>query len=130
MLMNSELTAVTRPRISSGVSSCISVTRMTTLMASAPPMIASAAHASQNDPDNANTMVATPNTATAANSMRPTLRENDQRVSMTVTSSAPIAGAARSMPSPDGPGVEHVLGEDRQQRGCAAEEHGEQVHGR
>ena len=59
-LTNSELTALTRPRMSSGVSSWISVMRITTLVMSAVPSIASNAIESKNDCDSANTMIATP----------------------------------------------------------------------
>ena len=45
MLTNNELTALTRPRMSSGVLSCSSVSRITTLIESAAPMTASAPHA-------------------------------------------------------------------------------------
>ena len=49
------------------------------------------------------------------------------RASTIEIASAPTAGAERSRPSPHGPASQHVLGVDRQQRGDAAEQHGEQV---
>jgi hypothetical protein len=57
---NSEFTELTRPRMSSGVSSWISVMRMTTLVMSAAPRMASKAIESTNDRDNAKAMMATP----------------------------------------------------------------------
>ena len=54
-------------------------------------------------------------------------RERDGARAPRVISSAPTAGAARSTPSPAGPGVQDVAGIDRQQRRGAAEQHGEQV---
>ena len=81
MLTNSELTALTRPRMSSGVSICTSVIRITTLTESAAPRTASASIDSQNELDRPNTMVAMPNTATAVNSMRPMRCRERRRVS-------------------------------------------------
>ena len=101
--MNSALTAVTRPRISSGVPSCTSVMRITTLTMSDAPSTTSAISATMNELDSANTMVESPNAATAANMMRPALRSNDQRVSTIAMPSAPTAGAARNRPSAHGP---------------------------
>ena len=64
-LMNRKFTAPTRPRISSGVASCTSEKRITTLTMSAAPSTASASTDSHIQCDSANTMVATPNTITA-----------------------------------------------------------------
>ena len=44
------------------------------------------------------TTVATPNTATATNSVRPTWRRTGRTASSAVTITAPIPGAARSQP--------------------------------
>ena len=101
--MKTELTALTRPRIASGVSSCTSVWRITTLTMSAAPETASAISDSQNEADSANTSIATPNTATAPISVRPTRRSSGCWASQTDSSSAPTAGAARSRPRPHGP---------------------------
>ena len=49
-----------------------------------------------------------------------------RRASTSAMASAPTAGAARRSRAP-GAGVKDVAGEDRQQRGDAAEEHGEQI---
>ncbi len=101
--VNSEFTALTRPRMSSGVSICTSVKRITTLTASDAPSTASAAIDSRNDVDSANTMVAMPNSATQKNMMRPICRVSGQLTSVADTATAPIAGAARNRPSPSGP---------------------------
>jgi len=61
--MKTELTALTRPRISSGVSSWTSDWRMTTLTMSAPPETTSATSAtseSTKEVDRPNTIVAAP----------------------------------------------------------------------
>ena len=101
--MNTELTALTRPRIASGVSICTSVWRTTTLMVSAPPETASASIDNQKWPDRPNTTIHTPNSATASISVRPTRRRRGQRVSSADMTRAPTAGALRSRPSPSGP---------------------------
>ena len=72
--MNRKLTAPTRPRISSGVASCTSEKRITTLTVSAAPRIASASTDSHIHCDSANTTVATPKTITAWNIRMPTWR--------------------------------------------------------
>src|SRR5262249_18221415 len=72
--MNTELTALTRPRISSGVCSWTSDDRITTLTMSDAPSSTSAASESGSDAETAKTIVATPNTPTAANILRPMLR--------------------------------------------------------
>jgi len=61
--MKMALIATTRPRMSSGVSSCVRVRRVTTLMLSAAPVKASAAIESQTLLDRPNTTVARPNAA-------------------------------------------------------------------
>jgi hypothetical protein len=58
--MNTEFTALTRPRISSGVSTCTSVIRITTLTMSAPPLTASAASESGNECDIPKARIARP----------------------------------------------------------------------
>jgi hypothetical protein len=62
--MKMALIATTRPRMSSGVSSCVRVRRVTTLMLSAAPVKASAAIESQTLLVRPNTTVARPNAAT------------------------------------------------------------------
>ena len=72
--MNRKFTAPTRPRISSGVASCTSEKRITTLTVSAAPRIASATSESHIQCETANTTVAAPNTITAWNMRTPTRR--------------------------------------------------------
>ena len=102
-LMKRKFTAPTRPRISSGVASCTSENRITTLTVSAAPSTASASSDSHIQCDSENTTVAAPNTITAWNIRNPTRRLMVWRASSAVISSAPTAGAARSTPSPNGP---------------------------
>ncbi len=101
--MKSELTALTRPRISGGVASCSSDPRMMTLMVSAAPPTASAARESQRLCDIPKITVATPKMATQINSRLPACRLMGKRAITSDMVSAPMAGAARSMPSPRGP---------------------------
>ena len=101
--MKIELTALTRPRISLGVSSCTIDMRITTLTMSAAPLTIKAAKEIANTVERPNTRVLKPNTATASNIRRPTLRSTGQRASTTDMSKAPTAGEARSNPSPQGP---------------------------
>jgi hypothetical protein len=102
--MNIELTAPTRPRISSGVSSCTSVCRTTTLTMSAPPDKRQRDQRHQEPASTGRTPACTRRRPppTAAASGRRRLRIG-WRVSRTDISSAPTAGAARSAPRPDGP---------------------------
>src|SRR5690606_1611365 len=72
--MNSMFTAFTRPRMASGVLNWISEERMYMLTMSPPPATSSARNDSQNQPDRANTRLATPNSATARNMVMPTCR--------------------------------------------------------
>src|SRR5688572_25068487 len=72
--MNTAFTALTRPRISSGVSSCTSMWRMYTLIMSEAPMTTSAASETKKSCESPNTTVAIPNAATPANIFAPTWR--------------------------------------------------------
>ncbi|MNS81360.1 hypothetical protein D3C72_1150710 [compost metagenome] len=101
--MKIELTALTRPRMASGVSSCTSVWRITTLTMSAPPDTASAMSETRKLFDSPNTTMHSPNAPTASSSVRPTLRSTGRRVSAIDITSAPTAGALRSRPRPQGP---------------------------
>src|SRR5690606_35582406 len=74
--MNSMFTALTRPRMASGVLNWISDERMYMLTMSAPPAINSATKDSQNRLDRANTRLARPKIATAMNMVMPTWRLN------------------------------------------------------
>ncbi|MCY1433958.1 hypothetical protein D9M71_500000 [compost metagenome] len=101
--MNSPFTALTRPRISSGVSSCTKAPRITMLIMSAAPSTASTASENQNEVDRPKAMVATPKIPTAVNITRPTLRSTGKRASHSDISKAPTAGAERNRPRPQGP---------------------------
>ena len=102
-LTNSVLTALTRPSMWSGVFSCTSDERSTTLTASAAPSTTSAAIDSGMEVDSPNTVVASPNTISALNSRRPTWLPRLSRARVSDISMAPQAGAARSAPSAQGP---------------------------
>src|SRR3712207_6544697 len=97
------LTAETRPRIWSGVRSCTSVCRITTLMLSNAPVKNSMANESQNDLDSPKTIVARPNPATARSRLRPARRIGGRCASSSAIQNAPMAGAARSHPNPVAP---------------------------
>ena len=101
--MNTELTALTRPRISSGVASCTSDWRITTLTMSAAPDKASTASDSAKLVDRPNSTIVAPYSATDPSSQTPLRRCTGQRVSSSDITNAPAAGAARSNPKPQGP---------------------------
>src|ERR1019366_9868070 len=63
-LMNTLLTAETRPRISLGVRNCTKLCRTTTLMLSDAPQTASISSDNQNDVESPKTMVTMPNVVT------------------------------------------------------------------
>ncbi len=101
--MNTELTALTRPRISSGVATCTRVWRTTTLTMSKAPVAARAMSESGKLRERPNSAVAAPNAPTAQSIIRPACRWIGQRARVKPTMSAPTAGALRSRPSPSGP---------------------------
>ena len=72
---NSMCTALTRPRMSSGVPSCTMVERTHTLIMSAAPMIASAAIDSAKLVERPKASTAAPNTATPRNIALPRVRQ-------------------------------------------------------
>ncbi len=82
----------------SGVSICTSVCRTTTLMQSNAPAMNNAASDSANDRDSPNTMIETPNPATAHNSACPALAIGRRCTSSSVITSAPAAGADQRKP--------------------------------
>ena len=99
--MNTELTALTRPRMSSGVSSCTRVWRMTTLIMSAAPPAASIGHrqperGGQPEDDAWSSRRRPRPTAGSARCGR----RIGQRTSASDITSAPTAGAPRSRPRP------------------------------
>ena len=125
--MNTESTALTRPRIASGVSSWIIVWRTTTLTMSAAPVTHSAASDSANEVDRPKTSVARPNTAIAAEQLGAGVaRDRPARQHDRHRQRAQRRRAAQQAQAP-GADVQDVLGEDRQQRHRAAEQHREQV---
>src|SRR5450432_798768 len=101
--MKTLFTADTRPRISSGVRSCTSVCRTTTLIMSSPPARISMTRESGNECESPKTIVARPNPATAMSSDRPALRMGARPRRRMATNTAPIDGAARSQPKPSAP---------------------------
>ena len=101
--MNTDSSALTRPRSSGGVSSGTSVPRISTLTMSAPASTASARMDSGKLVDSPNTTVAAPNVPTATNRMRPTLCRRGRAASTTPTPIAPMPGAARNRPLPSAP---------------------------
>ena len=125
--MKRPFTAVTRPRTSSGVPSCTSVMRITTLTMSEAPSTASAASATTKLFDSANTTVESPKPATAANIILPAPRSIGQRVSTSAIVERADAGRGAQQAERPRAGREHVAREHRQQRGHAAEQHGEQI---
>ncbi|MNP48988.1 hypothetical protein D3C76_1431440 [compost metagenome] len=73
------------------------------LIMSAAPSTTRTARENQNEVDRPKAIVATPNTPTAVNITRPTLRSTANRARNSDISSAPTAGADRNRPSPQGP---------------------------
>ena len=121
-MTNSEFTALTRPRMSSVVSSWIRVMRITTLIMSAEPSTASSAIDSRNQCDSAKTMMAIAVDRDRAEDdpadplPRRAVRQDhrgDQRAD---------AGRGAQQAEPPRPGMEHVAREHRQQRIDAAED--------
>ena len=109
-LMNRKFTAPTRPRISSGVASCTSEKRITTLTVSAAPRTASASTDSHIQCDSANTTVAAPKTITAWNIRRPTWRWMVWRASTIVISKRADRGR----------GAQHAEARAARSAGCRA----------
>src|SRR5205823_2799173 len=93
----------TRPRISSGVTSCTIEPRMITLTLSNAPRRKSTPSDNQNTFDNPNRIVAAPNPVTHQSSVFPARFIGGRCATTSATAKAPIAGIARSQPSPTGP---------------------------
>ena len=89
--VNTELTALTRPRISSGVAICINVVRIFTLTMSAAPRTAIATSDTHRISDSPNATVQIPKTTTVPNMILPTDRSNVIWVDMIPLTSAPPA---------------------------------------
>ncbi len=101
--MNTELTALTRPRISSGVATCTRVCRTTTLTMSKPPVATRASMDSGKLRERPNSTVVAPKAPTAQIIKRPARLWIGQRDSTKPTARAPMAGALLSAPRPMGP---------------------------
>ena len=100
--MNRLFTADTRPRSESGVSSCASASRITTLTASHAPAANSIANERKKFLERPNTTMAIPNPVTALTRAAPERRNGGRWATMTDVVTAPNDCAARSQPSPDG----------------------------
>ena len=97
------LTAETRPRFSSGVSSCTSVCRTTTLTLSIAPHAKSMSKENQNQCEQPKAIVANPNPATARSIARPAFCSGGRCASTSAQTSDPIGSAAWRKPRPVGP---------------------------
>ncbi len=124
--MNTELTALTRPRMASGISSCTRVWRTTTLTVSAAPDVARASSDNQKLPDRPNTTMHKPNKATAISSVRPTRRRSGQREHARHTQGT--HGRSRTQQTQaTRTDLQDVAREHRQQGGRTTGQHGEQI---
>src|SRR5262252_5293765 len=101
--INSEFTALTRPRILSGVDNCTSVPRMMTLIMSDAPTNSSEIIETIRLRESPNTIVKTPKPATDQSMVIPAWRCSGRCANSVAMSTAPIAGALRRRPNPQGP---------------------------
>src|SRR5215475_3325428 len=93
----------TRPRISSGVTSCTIDPRMITLTLSNAPRKKSTPSDNQNTFDKPNTIVATPNPVTHHSNVFPACFIGGRCATSRAITKAPTAGIARIQPRPTGP---------------------------
>src|SRR5437867_484422 len=93
----------TRPRISSGVTSCTIEPRMITLTLSNAPMRKRTPSDNQNAFDNPNRIVAIPNPVTHQSKVLPACFIGRKCATIKAVAKAPIAGIARIQPRPTGP---------------------------
>src|SRR4029077_4621009 len=93
----------TRPRISSGVTSCTIEPRMITLTLSNAPIRKSTPSDNQNTFDNPNTIVDTPNPITHQSNVLPACFIGGRCAMSSAITKAPTAGIARIQPRPTGP---------------------------
>src|SRR6266566_4151510 len=96
-------TAETRPRISSGVTSCTIEPRMITLTLSNAPIRNNRPNDSQNAFDKPKRTVAIPNPVTHHSNVLPARFIGGRDATVKAITKAPTAGAARIQPSPIGP---------------------------
>ena len=114
--MNMELTALTRPRIESGVSSCTSMPRTNTLTMSPAPAMISAASDSQKLVDSPTMIMQTPNNATPPNIQVPACRWIGRMPSQTAHDGRADAGCGTQDSEADRADVEDLVRVRRQQR--------------
>src|SRR6185436_1444195 len=103
VLMNTIETALTRPRMASGVATWMRVWRTVTLSMSAAPEITSSAIVRGKFVERPNPIVARPKTATPPNSQAPMRSRSGRIARARAMSPAPSDGALRRMPSTWGP---------------------------
>src|SRR6266480_5889410 len=96
-------TADTRPRISSGVTNCTMDPRMITLTLSNAPIRNNTPSENQNTLDKPKMMVAIPKAVTHQSKILPDCFIGGRCATTNAIAKAPMAGAARSQPSPTGP---------------------------
>ena len=125
--MKTMFTALTRPRIASGVASCTSADRTKTLTMSEAPMSTRATSDTAKLRDRPNAIVAAPKTATQANILAPAAFSMGRSASPNAVTAAPGSGRASQHAERPRPEVQDVAGIDGQERGRAAEEHCEEV---
>ncbi len=102
-LTKTMFTALTRPRMGSGVASCTSADRTYTLIMSDAPTATSAASESAKLVERPKTIVASPKMATQTSILAPARLSIGRRARATPVTAAPTAGALRSAPSATGP---------------------------
>src|SRR6202040_4231298 len=96
-------TAETRPRISSGVTSCTIEPRMITLTLSTAPAINSIDTDNQKALERPKIIVAIPNAVTHQSNVLPACFIGGRYATVNAMANAPTAGAARIQPRPIGP---------------------------
>ena len=101
--MKTVLTALTRPRMSFGVVSCTSVCRTMMLTMSQAPTSTRAATESATLRESPNTTVKPPYAQTHHSIAAPARRRKGQCANTSAIVTAPMPGAQRSRPSPEGP---------------------------
>ena len=125
--MNMELTALTRPRIASGVSSCTSMLRTNTLTMSPAPATISAAIVSQMLVDSPTVIMQTPNNATPPNIQRARVPLDRPHAEPERHDGRAHAGRGTHDSEAHGADVQNLVRIRRQQRDHTAEQHGEEV---
>lgn len=101
--MNTKLTALTRPRMASGSSNCMSSMQLYSLTISSDPGSTKATIATQKCRIRPKTTVAAPNTATPDNIQAPTRQSLSLNASQRAHRPDPLPGTARKYPKTSGP---------------------------